>query len=101
MINIDLNQKNPKICKKRRSLSCRVQNKGIKGVALQNKIGQQKSACVDCDSKRPTFLKRMKTKNTFYKLQNMHIYYKNCKKHTKYIHPKKLVLILDKKAKPK
>ena len=29
--------------------------KNIKGVALENKIGQQKLTCVDCDSKKPTF----------------------------------------------
>ena len=31
----------------------------------------------------------------------MHIYCKNCKKHTQCTHPKKLVLISDKKAKAK
>ena len=31
----------------------------------------------------------------------MDIYYKNFKKHTEYTHPKKLVLISDKKAKAK
>ena len=30
-----------------------------KGVALTNKIGQQKSICVDCDSKKSTFLKQI------------------------------------------
>ena len=29
--------------------------KNIKGVALENKIGQQKLTCVDCDSKKSTF----------------------------------------------
>ena len=29
-------------------------NKNIKGVALENNIGQQKSICVDCDSKKLT-----------------------------------------------
>ena len=35
-------------------------NKIIKGVALENKIGQQKSTCVKCDSKKSTFLKPIK-----------------------------------------
>ena len=37
----------------------------------------------------------------FYKLQNMQIYYKNCKKHTQCTHPKILVLISNKKEKVK
>ena len=36
--------------------------KHVKGVALENKIGQQKSTCIDCDSKKSTFLKRIKSK---------------------------------------
>ena len=60
-----------KIRKKRIQLLCRVQKKkkkkekNIKGVALENKIGQQKSTCIDCDSKKSTFLKRIKTKKQF------------------------------------
>ena len=34
----------------------------IKGVALENKIGQQKSICVDYGSKKLTFLKQVKHK---------------------------------------
>ena len=30
-------------------------NEDIKGVELENKIGQQKSTCVACDSKTSTF----------------------------------------------
>ena len=45
-----------KICKKRNQLE---KNK-IKGLALKNKIVQQKSTCVDCGSKKSTFLKRLK-----------------------------------------
>ena len=61
----------------------RKQIKNIKGVALENKIGQQKSMCVDCGSRKSTFLKPIKpirNKNSFYRLQNMQIYCKNCKK---------------------
>ena len=32
----------------------------MKGVALENKIGQQKSTCVDCGSGKSTFLKPIK-----------------------------------------
>ena len=40
----------------------RAKNKNIKVVALENKIGQQNSSCVGCDSKISIFLKRVKTK---------------------------------------
>ena len=39
-------------------------------------MGQQKSTCVDCGS-------------SFYRLQSMQIYCKNCKKHTGNTLPKK------------
>ena len=71
-------------------------NKNIKGIALEEKIGQQKSTCVDCNSRKTTFLKAVKpkkTKNSFYILQSMQIYCKNCKKHTGKTFPKKLVPI--------
>ena len=42
---------------------------------MKNKIGQQ-------GSKKSTLLKQVKTKNSFRKLQNMHVYCENCKKHT-------------------
>ena len=49
----------PKYIKKETSyrVGCRkkIKNKNIKGVALENKIGQQKSTCVVCDSKKSTF----------------------------------------------
>ena len=35
-------------------------NKNIKGVALENKICKQKSICVNCGSKKSTFLKPVK-----------------------------------------
>ena len=35
-------------------------NKDIKGVALENQIGQQISTCVDCGSRKSTFLKPIK-----------------------------------------
>ena len=43
------------VCKKK------TDNKNIKGVALENKIGQQKSICANFKSKK-TFLKRVKNK---------------------------------------
>ena len=56
----------PKYVKKEDSycVGCKknTKNKNIKGVALENKIGQQKSTCVDCDSKKSTFFKRVKNK---------------------------------------
>ena len=36
-------------------------NKNIKGVVLENKIGQQKSTNVVCDPRKSTFLKPIKT----------------------------------------
>ena len=53
---------------KRRQLLCGVQKKNkqtnkkyiyIIGVALENKIGRQKSTCADYDSKKSTFLKQV------------------------------------------
>ena len=35
--------------------------------------------CVDCDSKKPTFLKLVKIKIVFTNYKSMDIYYKNCK----------------------
>ena len=67
----------PKYGKKKEKTYCLVckkkaDNKNIKEVALENKIGQQKSTCVDCSSKESTFLKPIKPirkrKNSFYKL---------------------------------
>ena len=37
------------VCKKK------TDNKNIKGVALENTAGQEKSTCVKCDSKKSTF----------------------------------------------
>ena len=34
----------------------------INRLALENKIGQQKSIYTDCESKKPTFLKQVKNK---------------------------------------
>ena len=66
MINIILNKKKPKYVKKEHSycVGCRKKtiNKNIKGVALENKIGQEKSTCVHCDSKKSSFSKRIKNK---------------------------------------
>ena len=46
--------------KKKENLYCLVckkktDNKNIKGVALENTAGQEKSTCVKCDSKKSTF----------------------------------------------
>ena len=63
MINIVLNQKKIRICKKNTyCLVCekKTDNKNIKGVALESEIGQQKSTCVDCGSRKSTFLKPVK-----------------------------------------
>ena len=38
----------------------KTKNENIKGVALENKIGQQKSMCVDCDPEKSTFFKPIK-----------------------------------------
>ena len=50
----------PKFVKKKENIYCLVckketDNKNIKGVALENEIGQQKSACVDCGSRKSAF----------------------------------------------
>ena len=48
----------PKYVKKRKRLRFNMwkkKKKKNKGVALENKIGQQKSTCVGCDSKNSTF----------------------------------------------
>ena len=37
-------------------------NEEIKGVEIENKIGQQKSTCVVCDSKKLTFKKPITNK---------------------------------------
>ena len=49
----------PKYVKKKEKtyfLVCKnkTDNRKTKGVALEKKIGQQKSTCVDCDSKKST-----------------------------------------------
>ena len=67
MINIVLNQKKNQHTQKKEDSYCvgcrkKTKNKNIKGVASENKIGQQKSMCVACDSKKSTFLKRVKNK---------------------------------------
>ena len=43
-------------------LVCRkkTDHKNMRAVALENKIGQQKSTCADCDSKKSTFSKPIK-----------------------------------------
>ena len=63
----------------------KAKHKSIKGVTLENRIGQQKSTCVNCDSKKSIFFK----KSSFHKLQNMQIYWKNCKKNTLNAHIQK------------
>ena len=64
MISIVLNKK--KIRKKEKKnnyclvFEKKTNNKNIKGVRLENKIGQPKSTCVDCGSRKSTFLKPIK-----------------------------------------
>ena len=41
-----------------------------KEVALENKVGQQKSTCIDCGSKKSTFFKRVKNKKVFTNYKN-------------------------------
>ena len=73
MINTVLNQKkNQNTLKKETSYcveckkKCKTKNKkNTKAVALDNEIGQQKSASVHCDSKKSTLLKRVKHKKWF------------------------------------
>ena len=59
-----LKEKPKYVKKKTKQLLLRMQkkkiNKSIKGVALDNQIGQQKSVRADCDSKKTTFLKLIK-----------------------------------------
>ena len=45
-------------------IGCRnktTKNKNIKGMALENEIGQQKSTCVKCVSKKSVFVKKIQT----------------------------------------
>ena len=46
-------------------------------------------------------MKNTTTKSNFFKLQNMYMYCKNCKKHTGNTFPKKLILISKNKIKGK
>ena len=55
----------PKYIKKKIVIVQGVGGKNIKGVALENKIWQQKSTCVDCNFKKSTFLKQTKNKKQF------------------------------------
>ena len=55
----------PKYLKKEKNTAYFVKRKQIrktKGVALENKIHQQKSICAGCESKKSTFLKQVKNK---------------------------------------
>ena len=59
------NKKKPQYVKKKENtyrLVCRkkTDNKNMRAVALENKIGQQKSTCADCDSKKSTSSKPTK-----------------------------------------
>ena len=72
MINIVLNKKKNQSTYKKKIVKMwkRAKNKNMKVVALENKIGQQNSSCVGCDSKISIFLKRVKTKKKgFHKLE--------------------------------
>ena len=57
----------PKYVKKKKNTYCLVcenktDNKSIKEEALENKIRQQKPTCVNCGSRKSTFLKPIKNK---------------------------------------
>ena len=76
MINTVLNQKkNQNTLKKETSycVECKKNTKKkqqpTKAVALDTKIGQQKSASVHCDSKKSTLLKRVKHKKWFLQIK--------------------------------
>ena len=68
MINIMLKtsiRKKPENVKKKKDTYClvcekKIDNKNIKAVALENKIGQQKSTCVNCGFGNSNFLKPVK-----------------------------------------
>ena len=64
------------------------------------KIGKVKIATQRVP-KKINFFKRNKVKKNIFILQKMDIYCKNGKKHTECTHPKKLVLISDRKVKAK
>ena len=56
----------PQYAKKKESIYClgcktKTDNKNIKRVALKDKIGQQKSMCLDYDCKKSTFFNSNKT----------------------------------------
>ena len=59
------NKEEPQYIKKEKNTYCLVckkktDNKKVRRVALENKIGQQKSTCVDCGPKKSTFSKPIK-----------------------------------------
>ena len=62
MINIASIQKKNRNTLKKKPVLFKVykKKKHIKGVALENKIGQQESICAHCDSKKSNFLKPIK-----------------------------------------
>ena len=67
-----LKEKTRHIKKKKKTYNKKQIIKNIKGVALENKIGQQKSTWVDYGSKKSIFrkpIKPIKSKNILHKLQ--------------------------------
>ena len=60
------------------------QNKSVTAKQVVSKLISQKSICANCGAKKSVFVKEYKPdkKNSFHKLQNMHIYCENCRKHT-------------------
>ena len=81
----------------------RTDNKSMTAKQVVNKSIAPKSVCADCGAKKSVFVKEYKPnkkkKIVFTNYKNMQKYCKNCKKHTGYTFPKKLVLISKNKIK--
>ena len=72
-------------------------------IKMTNKVLREKTVSSVSQISQDFKNKNTATKNNFYKFQNLHIYCKNCKKHTvsKNTFPKKLILISKNKMKGK
>ena len=81
----------------------KTENKTIKGVALENKIGQQKSICADCGSKKSTSKMGKKQKIVFTNYKTWIFIAKTVKNtlSTECTHPKKIGYYIRQKSKSK
>ena len=71
-----------------------------KGIALKNKVGQQKSTYDFCDSKKSNFLKPIKSiKKKVLTNYKMLTYCSKCEKHTDSVCSKKLIMMTNVKLK--